>query len=170
MKSISAETFEKVVEGILKAETIEILGVENSQTVCSDLCIKLNYLGLHCNYYQDSYMQRIRADNLKPSDMAIGISYSGCSRDTVDAMKAARKSGAMTVAMTNFKDALIGKYADQVLCSTQEQFLYGDAIFSRTTQLALVDMLYLGVLVSDYERFAKNLDQNSGLLRDKAYL
>ena len=61
LKSISTDTFERIIEGILKAKAIEICGVENSQTVCSDLCIKLNYLGLNCNYYQDSYMQRIRA-------------------------------------------------------------------------------------------------------------
>ena len=132
LKSISTDTFERIIEGILKAKAIEICGVENSQTVCSDLCIKLNYLGLNCNYYQDSYMQRIRAGSLGPGDLAIGISYSGC--------------------------------------STQEQFLYGDAIFSRTTQVAIADMIYLGVIVSDYERFAGILDHNSKMLRDKAYL
>ncbi len=170
LKSISTDTFERIIEGILKAKAIEICGVENSQTVCSDLCIKLNYLGLNCNYYQDSYMQRIRAGSLGPGDLAIGISYSGCSRDTVDAMKAAKEQGASTVAVTNFRDALIAQYADHVLCSTQEQFLYGDAIFSRTTQVAIADMIYLGVIVSDYERFAGILDHNSKMLRDKAYL
>ena len=88
----------------------------------------------------------------------------------IEGILKAKEQGASTVAVTNFRDALIAQYADHVLCSTQEQFLYGDAIFSRTTQVAIADMIYLGVIVSDYERFAGILDHNSKMLRDKAYL
>lgn len=169
LKSISIEVYEKVVDAILSAERIELYGVENSGTVCSDLYTKLIYLGLNCRYYEDPYIQRICAGSLKKSDIAIGISYSGYSEDTVEALKTAKKQGAVTVAITNFKDALISKYADYVISSTQEQFLYGDAIFSRTAQLAMVDMIYLGIISSDYERFSKILDRNSERIRNKAY-
>lgn len=99
----------------------------------------------------------------------MGISYSGSSRDTVDTLKAAKKQGAVTIALTNFRDSPLSKYADYVLCSSQKQFFYGDAIFSRTTQLAVVDMLYMGILVSDYTRFAGLLDKNSKKISDRAY-
>ena len=95
--------------------------------------------------------------------------YSGCSRDTVDVMKAAKKSGAVTIVLTNFKDSLISRYADLLLCTSQEQLFYGDAIFSRTTQLLLVDMIYMGLLASDYNRYAGRLDKSSRVIRDKAY-
>ena len=114
-------------------------------------------------------MQCICAGNLRERDVAIGISYSGYPIDTVDALKMAKKQGALTIAITNFQDSLISCYADYVICSTQEQFLYGKAIFSRTAQLAIVDMIYLGVIVSDYDRFIRALDRNSELIRHKAY-
>lgn len=169
LKSISVDTFENVVRAIVNAEYIEIYGVENSGSVCSDLCTKLTYLGMKCRYYEDPYMQCICAGNLRERDVAIGISYSGYSIDTVDALKMAKKQGALTIAITNFQDSLISRYADYVICSTQEQFLYGKAIFSRTAQLAIVDMIYLGVIVSDYDRFIRALDRNSELIRHKAY-
>lgn len=169
LKSLSADAYEKAVDSLLQAEKIEVYGVENSHTACSDLCTKLTYLGLNCRYFTDTYLQRISAENLKPTDAAVGISYSGSSRDTVDTLKAAKKQGAVTIALTNFRDSPLSKYADYVLCSSQKQFFYGDAIFSRTTQLAVVDMLYMGILVSDYTRFAGLLDKNSKKISDRAY-
>ena len=131
---------------------------------------KLLYLGLDCRHYADSYLQGICAGNLRPGDVVIGVSYSGNSRDTVDAVKAARKAGATVIAITNFRDSLITRYADLLLCTSQDQVFYGDAIFSRTTQIMIVDMIYMGLLASDYERYVKILNKNSRVARDRAYL
>lgn len=48
--------------------------------------------------------------------------------------------------------------------------MYGDAIFSRTVQTALVDMLYMGVIKSDYDYYTKQLDYNSKLISHRGYL
>ena len=58
--------------------------------------MKLLYLGLPCRYFSDSYYQRISAGRLTDEDVAVGISYSGASKDTVDAMRTAKRSGAVT--------------------------------------------------------------------------
>ena len=84
-------------------------------------------------------------------------------------METARESGAHTIVLTNFRDSRIARYADLLLCSSNEQLLYGDAIFSRTAQIAIVDMLYWGVILSDYDRYAAVLDRSSQIICDKAY-
>lgn len=84
-------------------------------------------------------------------------------------METARKSGANTIVLTNFRDSRIAQYADVLLCASNEQLLYGDAIFSRTAQIAIVDMLYWGVILSDYDRYAGVLDRSSQIICDKAY-
>ena len=81
----------------------------------------------------------------------------------------AKKAGASTIVITNFRNSLITRYADLVLCTSQEQAFYGDAIFSRTTQLMIVDMIYMGLLASDYERYIRILNRNSRIVRDKEY-
>ena len=88
----------------------------------------------------------------------------------MEAVKAAKKSKATTIVITNFRDSVISRYADLLICTSQEQLFYGDAIFSRTSQLALVDMIYMGLLISNYDQYAKKLDASSRLIRDKAYV
>ena len=169
LKSISIKTYEKVIETIKKARMIDIYSVENSNVIAKDLLTKLLYLGFNCRHMEDTYHQRIAASNLTSEDVAIGISYSGCSEDTIKAMKSAKKSGATTIAVTNFKDAVISKYADLLICTSQDQLFYGDAIFSRTSQIVLVDMIYMGLIASDYEKYAKCLDQSAKVIKDKVY-
>lgn len=169
LKSISIKTYEKVIETIKKARMIDIYSVENSNVIAKDLLTKLLYLGFNCRHMEDTYHQRIAASNLTSEDVAIGISYSGCSEDTIKAMKSAKKSGATTIAVTNFKDAIIRKYADLLICTSQDQLFYGDAIFSRTSQIVLVDMIYMGLISSDYDKYAKCLDQSAKVIKDKVY-
>ncbi len=169
LKCISMKEFQKMIETIKAARRIEIYAVENSGAPASDLATKLIYLGFNCHYVSDSYLQRIGASYLCEQDVAIGISYSGCSRDTVDAISEAKKHKAKTIVITNFKDSLICQYADLLLCTSQDQLLYGDAIFSRTSQMMIVDMIYTGIITSDYETYAKRLDKVSNVIRDKAY-
>lgn len=170
MKCISVKTFEKVIDAIKNARVLDIYSVENSNVVAIDLLTKLLYIGIPCRHFDDYYHQKISAGNLTKEDVAIGISYSGYSKDTVDIMRTAKKSGATTIVLTNFKDSAICKYADLLLCTTQKQFFYGDSIFSRTTQLMIIDMIYMGIIASDYKRYTKQLDKSGRIVGDKAYL
>lgn len=97
------------------ARTIDIYGVENSVTPASDLLTKLTYLGLNCRMHTDTYLQQISAAHLGVADVAVAVSHSGCSIDTVKALKQARKAGAGTIAITSPKEPLLGKYADVCL-------------------------------------------------------
>mgnify|MGYP001779707467 CR=1 FL=1 len=170
LKNISMKTFSRVIEKLKDAQRIDIYSVENSNVIAEDLLTKLMYLGLNAGHFTDSYHQRISAGNLHPGDIALGISYSGNSKDTVDAVAAAKKAGATVIVITNFRDSLITRYADLVLCTGQEQVFYGNAIFSRTTQVMLVDMIYMALLASDYKKYVKALNRNGHVAMDKAYL
>lgn len=169
LQSISAKSYQKIIDLLISAKNIEIYAVENSGAVANDLYTKLVYLGLKCHYTNDIYMQRMCASYLTNEDVAIGISYSGSSKDTVDAMEEAKKQGAKTIVLTNVLDSPICAYADVLLCTSQEQHLYGDTLYSRTAQMMIVDMIYTGIIVSDYEKYVERLDRSSRILRDKAY-
>ena len=152
------------------ARTIDIYGVENSVTPASDLLTKLTYLGLNCRMHTDTYLQQISAAHLGVADVAVAVSHSGCSIDTVKALKQARKAGAGTIAITSPKEPLLGKYAD-VRLSTGGRALsiYGSAIFSRIPDLAVVDLMYMGIIQSDYERFSRSLDKSGAVIADRGY-
>lgn len=169
LKSISGEQFEKMIHMIAGARKIMLCCVENSSAAAKDLMTKLLYLGYDCRYDEDYYIQKIAAAALTEQDVIIGISYSGQSKDTVDVMKTAKKAGARTIAITNFRESRISQFSDVLLCCSQEQWLYGDCIFSRTTQIVLNDMIYMGLIAGDYDNRTEQLDKNSRLISDKAY-
>ena len=81
----------------------------------------------------------------------------------------AKKAGAKTMVITNFENTLLEKYADIVLITSGQQFIYGDAIYSRVSQLAVVDMIYTGILLSDYEKYTAILDRSSKAIQKQAY-
>ena len=169
LKNFSKKTYRKVIEALTSARLIDIYGVENSEVMAMDLLTKLLYLGLPCRHFSDCYLQQIAAGTLTSDDVAVGISYSGESKDTVDAVKRAKKAGARTVVITNFRESTISRYADILICTSQEQLFYGDAIFSRSTQILLVDMIYMGIISSDYEHYVAQLNRCEKVVRDKAY-
>ena len=45
--------------------------------------------------------------------------------------------------------------------------IYGGAMFSRVTQLAINNMLYMGIILTDYERYSKRLDRREKLIERK---
>lgn len=169
LKSISGEEFENTIHMLSGAKRIVICGVENSAAAARDLMIKLMYLGYDCRYDADSYIQNILAASLTEQDVMVGISYSGQSKDTVDIMKTAKKSGAHTICITNYRASKICKWSDIILCSSQEQWMYGECIFSRSSQMVINDMIYTGLLSVDYEKRTQFLDDNSKIISDRAY-
>ena len=169
LKHISPSEIIKAAGRICSAGQEAVYYVENSATVANDLVTKLLYLGINCVTYNDVYLQQISAGNLGEQDVAIGISYSGTSKSTVDVMKLAKRKGASTIVLTNYDDVLIGKYADIMLCTGNRQQLYGNAIFSRTSQIAVVDMIYTGIILRDYPKYTKKLDESSRIVRNQTY-
>lgn len=169
LSSISLEEFTRLICGIVTARCVFVFGVENSNCAVSDLVTKLLYLGINCITYADSYLQSVCANNLTRADLAIGISYSGCSKNTIEVLETAKRAGALTAAITNFSGAKISKSADINIVGTGEQFLYGNSIFSRTSQIAIVDMIYTGVLISNFSKFSANIDRSSKVIFDRDY-
>lgn len=170
LQYLHIKEYKLAVERILQAKQISIYSVENSNCVAQDLMTKLLYLGISCRYYDDYYLQSINASTLDKEDLAIAISYSGNSKNTVEVMRIAKKRKAKTMVLTNKEDAMLKQYGDIMLYTHNEQNLYGNAIFSRTTQLSIVDMLYMGILISDYDMYSKRIDNYSKLIEHRGYL
>lgn len=169
LHAISASSLEKAVKAIEKTGKVTIFSVENSNTIASDLLTKLLYLGIDCEFNEDYYLQSIQAGHMKEGDVAVGISYSGTSRNTVDMLKLAKKRGAVTIAITNFTETPLVKYADIVILTSNKQFLYGEDIFSRTIHLAVVDMIYTGLMINNYEKYEARLKKSGDFIKSRKY-
>ena len=170
LKSVPTGELERAARILAGAQFIDIYGVENSCAPASDLLTKLTYLGLPCRFHTDAYLQQIGAAHLRPGAAAIAFSHSGKSMDTVKALRLAQKAGAVTIAVAGGEDPVLFRYADVALgVGGTAQTVYGKAIFSRVADLAVVDMLYMAVILSDYERFSHNLDHSGQVIADRDY-
>ncbi|WP_368491431.1 MurR/RpiR family transcriptional regulator [Bifidobacterium tibiigranuli] len=166
--AVDQDSLRKAVSLLANSSFIDIYGVENSVTPATDLCTKLSYLGLTCRFNSDAYLQQVGAGNLHRGDLAVAFSYSGRSTDTIKALRLAKSQGARTVSITNSANAPLSQYADvRMFTGRGERQIYGSAIFSRVAYTTVVDMLYIGVIASDYQRFSAELDRSARLIADR---
>ncbi len=164
LKSVDTKVLDKVIQAISKANRIIIFSVENSNSVAIDLATKLAYLGFQVIRHDDYYMQRLCANNCCDDDVVIGISYSGESKQTLSLMQIAKRNKAVSIALTSKDHTQIKKEATYTLLSSNKQQLYGDAIYSRCAQTALVDCLYMGIISSDYDYYTKRLETSQTIM------
>lgn len=171
LKIIDTDNYKRAIKMIKTSSIIDVYGVGNSGSIASDIMNKLLRIGLNCRAYSDNHLQQICASHLTKKDLAIAVSHSGSTMDTVNALKIAKESGAKTIALTNFKASAISEYADITLYTGDvETTFYSETMISRIAQLAIVDMLYMGILLSDYSLYTKRLDKINLLVKEKNYL
>jgi DNA-binding MurR/RpiR family transcriptional regulator len=77
-------------------------------------------------------------------DVAVGLSHTGTTVDTIDALREARSHGATTVAVTNFPWSPITEVADLVLLTAARETAFrSGAMTSRIAQLTVVDCIFV---------------------------
>lgn len=131
---------------IALARKIEIYGIGYSFFTALDAKFKLLRLGLISDAFGDGHLQVMGASALTKRDVAVGVSHSGSSRDTVDGLSTAKESGAITIAITNFPLSPITSVADYTLLTVaHETPLGGEVLTSRIAQLCVVDVLSAAV-------------------------
>jgi DNA-binding MurR/RpiR family transcriptional regulator len=148
---LDTATLACVVDAVVGARHIDVYGVGASALVALDLQQKLHRVGHAAFAWQDPHMAVTSASLLRRGDVAIGISHSGATADTVESLAAARRRRAVTVAITNVPDAPISRVADHVLTTAARETTFrSGATASRIAALTVVDSLFVAVAQRNY--------------------
>ena len=153
-----AETIDRVAlstaaRAIAAAGRVDVYGIGASALVGKDLQQKLHRIGSMVFCWNDPHVALTSATLLGEGDVAIGISHSGTTTETVEALALAHSRGATTVAITNFPLSRLSTDADLVLATAaRESSLRSGATASRIAALTVVDCLYIAVAQLDLER------------------
>lgn len=170
MDILNKEEIQKAVEAIINAKRIDIYGVGASSIVAQDALHKFTRINKSCTAYQDTHMQFASAANLTKEDVAIGISYSGQTMDTVDALNLAKGSGASTICITKFGPSPITEVADiKLFVASTEALFRSGAMASRIAQLNVIDILFSIVACRKYNSIIKYLENTSEAVADRKY-
>jgi DNA-binding MurR/RpiR family transcriptional regulator len=167
-RSLDLEVLQRIVDALAKARRIELFGIGASALVAQDLQQKLHRIGLVSYAWSEAHLALTSAALLGADDVAVGISHSGTTIDTIDALQAARRHGARTVAITNFDKSPISRAADLVLVTAaQETAFRSGAMSSRIAQLALVDCLFAAVAQRSYDQAIEALDNTAAAVESR---
>jgi DNA-binding MurR/RpiR family transcriptional regulator len=145
--SLDLKTLEEVVNLITNAKRIELFGLGSSSLATQDLRQKLHRIGLFAFDSPDNHQAITSSALMNPGDVGIVFSHSGVTPETLEVLKIMNRSGAKTVAVTNFPESAISKSADFRLTTVAKETRYrSGAMSSRIAQLALVDFLFIRIM------------------------
>ncbi|WP_443052953.1 MurR/RpiR family transcriptional regulator [Streptomyces sp. NBC_01186] len=150
---------EAAVAAMAVARRIDVYGVGASGLVSQDLAQKLLRIGMVAHAHADPHLAVTNAVQLRAGDVALAITHSGRTVDVIEPLRVAFDRGATTIAITGRPDAEVAQYADHVLTTStaRESELRPAAMSSRTSQLLVVDCLFIGVAQRTYETAAPAL-------------
>ena len=147
---LDVATLVTVVDVLAAARRIDIYGVGASGFVALDLQMKLQRIARPAFAWPDPHMAISSAALRGQGDVAVGLSHTGTTVDTIDALAEARAHGATTVAVTNFPWSPITDVADHVLLTAARETAFrSGAMTSRIAQLTVVDCVFVTLAQRD---------------------
>ena len=158
--SLDFAVLDRVASAIAGAAHTELFGHGASSLTAQDLRLKLARIGCHAGHVSDPHIAVAEASLLTHRDVAVGISHSGETVETIRAIEIAKASGALTVGLTNTPDATLARTADLSLYTrAKESPLRIAAMSSRIAQLAVCDVLFVRVVQMRGDRVAGPLQR-----------
>ncbi|CAG9621464.1 MurR/RpiR family transcriptional regulator [Sutcliffiella rhizosphaerae] len=149
LKIIDEEQFKKVIDTILGARKVELFGSGGSNVIAMDAYHKLIRTGISVSALSDTHMQLMSASQLTKEDVAIIISHTGASKDMMHILEVVKENGVQTIGITNFAKSPLSQGVDTPLYTVSEETDYrSEALASRIAQLAMIDAIYVNVLMA----------------------
>jgi DNA-binding MurR/RpiR family transcriptional regulator len=155
---LNMDGFIAVARKLSLAKRIVFFGIGGSANVARDAALRFSLIDLQAEIYTDPLYILIAAKRLHSGDAAVGISHSGRSKITVNALQIAREGGAMTVGISNYMKSPLSSSSDHFICTSfYESRVKVAALSSRLAQLCVIDALYL--LLAYYRKEIWDIDR-----------
>ena len=149
---LNISTVEKIVDVIDSSNVIYVYGIGTSAIIAADFQYRLTQIGYTAICFTDVPSMKVSTLNIKEGDFAFGVSNSGQTVATTDALTLAKEMGAKTACITGFPDSLITKICDLPLVISSEEIQYPiEAISSRIAQISVLDSIIISLSARHFE-------------------
>ena len=159
----------KAIEAIHKAPRVVVYALSGSVAPALDLKFKFQRLGINCEVYDKPHALILSATTLKSKDVVIALSYTGETKEILDALKYVKENGAKIIGITMVGNNSLSKICD--ICiehSSVDKGLRTYSTRSRVVQENIIDILYIGLctkrkgfLERYYSLFAKDKEDKN---------
>lgn len=156
------------VEKIIAAERIRFFGIGSSFITAMEGQNKFLRVTNKAEVIIDSHFQVMTAAQMNEREVAIIISYSGQTKDSIEVARMAKESGAFVIAITRFSKSPMTAYADvTLLCGANEGPLQGGSLSAKISQLYLLDVLYFEYFKKTFDESKENKEKTARAVADK---
>jgi DNA-binding MurR/RpiR family transcriptional regulator len=148
----------EVSRRIAASSHVDIYGVGGSAMLGEELQGRLYRIGIKAYAWAEVHTGLTSAAIQDAGTVAIGISTTGRTEETLQMLAEAGRSGALTVTITNNPASPLAELADlSIVTSVYEQFLKPDDLSAKHGQLLVLDLLYLLVAQQSFDRSTAKL-------------
>jgi DNA-binding MurR/RpiR family transcriptional regulator len=148
----------RVGDAIVKARQVDVYGVGGSGLTAFEVEARLYRIGINVHTWSEVHNGLTSAAILDRNCVAIGISNTGRTDETIQMLTVAKNAGAYTVAITGNPESPLARVADDVLiAASPDGYLQPADLSARHCQLFVVDLLYLLIAQSNFDRTTRFL-------------
>lgn len=166
LKILDTKEMEKAIEALVNAKKVLFCGVGTSAPVAEEAYHRFLYLGVPCVFSGDPHLQIGLALSLTKQDVAVGVSHSGSTENTLKPLKVAKENGATVICITNYINSPMAQLADIKLITSFREIIFRiAAMAARVAQLTIIEALYVNVAINMKDKAVRNIEKLEKLLR-----
>jgi RpiR family carbohydrate utilization transcriptional regulator len=141
---LDRRTLLQAVGALADARRLYFFGIGSSGFLARDAGMRFSFLGFRAQAFSDPNEIFFHAAAAGKGDVAVGISHSGRTTITVEALRMAREKHAVTVGLSNYLRSPLQAQSTYFFCTSfPESRVKIAALSSRLAQMCLLDTLYL---------------------------
>ncbi|GAA4655792.1 MurR/RpiR family transcriptional regulator [Arthrobacter cryoconiti] len=149
---------DKIARRIAMSTHVDIYGIGGSAVMAKELQSRLYRIGINAHHWSEVHAGLTSAAIQDANSVAIGISNTGRTEETIQMLREAGEAGALTVALSNNPGSPLAESADAaIITSVHEQFLQPDDLSAKHVQLLVLDMIYLLVAQVNFSQTTSKL-------------
>lgn len=148
----------KIARRIAMSSHVDIYGIGGSAVMAKELQSRLYRIGINAHHWSEVHAGLTSAAIQDSGTVAIGISNTGRTEETLQMLREAGEAGALTVALSNNPGSPLAESADaSIITSVHEQFLQPDDLSAKHVQLLVLDLIYLLVAQVNFAKTTSKL-------------
>lgn len=170
MHILDMPLLEAAIETFCNARYIALFASGNSIPIAMDLNFRLTKIGLQSRFSTDPTLQEMHATLMSSEDVAVGISHTGSSKDTVYVLNLAKQYGARTICITNHSDSPLTRHSDVCLfTATRASHFREERLDSSLAMLALTEALHVGISIERSDATEQAVSKNLRATEHRKY-
>lgn len=148
-EEVDVTALDDAIQTLKNAKHVAIFALGSSASVADDAQYKLIRAGINAAARTDAYMMNLCAQQLGKNDVAMFVSRSGQTNELLEAAGIARELGAKVFSLAPSNSAIAKKSDVLIVVNTNETRQTKPAMLTRILQLALIDVLAVGLTAAE---------------------